>query len=337
MNYLQRKKWAIMRAGNFHGYLRRSEGYPLTLTDCMAEYPVSLSVSGNTVQDSTPAPDNPVEVQGCGDRTANLFTGFIYDKKSISTSTGMLNNSSSIVVRSDFIKIEPDKTYYWKLPDGITTSDFTSGVLHGYTEADGTTWCGRSTNNDMTNYGVNSHIVKLGSRITTNIPSDAGEINYVRFNFICATADVKNKLLSEQSYLIEGSTLVDEPYGYKLPLLLSNSDGETCTFPIYTDAPLYGNGDISDTVELDVRNKAATRIDRISVDDSGNITLLAESVTTDISNMQDWDSIPQFWRGTVIITADTTVPPSGMNAMWYAKTPGDAILGDMLLGVQLLT
>ena len=33
----------------------------------------SWSIAGNTVQDGTPTPDNPVEVVGVGDRTANLL------------------------------------------------------------------------------------------------------------------------------------------------------------------------------------------------------------------------------------------------------------------------
>lgn len=178
-NNMRSKIWNLIRGGSFHGYLRTVSGYPLTLTDCMAEYPVSLAVAGNTVQNGTPAPDNPVEVQGCGDKAEE---------------------------------------------------------------------------------------------------------------------------------------------GYKVLVIVSGNTGaESQTFPIYTDAPLYGNGDISDTVELDVKNRTATRIDRISVDDSGNITQLAAPVTTDISDMQDWDSIPKLWRGTAILTADTTVSPSALVCDYYSK------------------
>ena len=33
----------------------------------------SWSITGNTVQDGTPSPDNPVEIQSVGERTKNLF------------------------------------------------------------------------------------------------------------------------------------------------------------------------------------------------------------------------------------------------------------------------
>lgn len=71
--YLRRKIWTLNRSGKFRGYLRTVSGYPVTLTDCMVGQPVSLAVDGNAVQDGTPTPDNPIDVQLCGDRTGNLF------------------------------------------------------------------------------------------------------------------------------------------------------------------------------------------------------------------------------------------------------------------------
>ena len=65
--YLRRKIWTLNRSGKFRGYLRTVSGYPVTLTDCMAGQPVSMAVDGNAVQDGTPTPDNPVDVQLCGD------------------------------------------------------------------------------------------------------------------------------------------------------------------------------------------------------------------------------------------------------------------------------
>ena len=70
--YLRRKIWTLNRSGKFRGYLRTVSGYPVTLTDCMAGQPVSLAVDGNAVQDGTPTPDNPIDVQLCGDRILPL-------------------------------------------------------------------------------------------------------------------------------------------------------------------------------------------------------------------------------------------------------------------------
>ena len=63
-----------MRAGTFRGYLRSVSGVsPLTLTNCMNDYPVNITVSGNSVQDGTLTADAPVEISHCGDSTINLL------------------------------------------------------------------------------------------------------------------------------------------------------------------------------------------------------------------------------------------------------------------------
>ncbi|MGN1132268.1 MAG: hypothetical protein ACI4RL_05140, partial [Ruminococcus sp.] len=112
MNYLQRKKWAIMRAGSFHGYLRTTSGYPLTLTDSIPGYPVSLSVSGNTVQNGTPSPDNPVEVQGCGELTDDGYKiPLVFSGKNLLSSKYITWSSSA-----DF--------------KGLTVEKLSDGALH---------------------------------------------------------------------------------------------------------------------------------------------------------------------------------------------------------------
>lgn len=88
------------------------------------------------------------------------------------------------------------------------------------------------------------------------------------------------------------------------------------TFPIYLDAPLHGNGAISDTVELNMENRVAIITRRFSLDDTGEIIEIVAPITTDISDKIDWNSIPRLWRGTVIITADTTVSPSSIGATY---------------------
>ena len=51
-----------------------AEGYPLVLENCKANKRMKqLEVYGNSVQDGTPTPDAPIEVQSVGERTVNLF------------------------------------------------------------------------------------------------------------------------------------------------------------------------------------------------------------------------------------------------------------------------
>lgn len=71
MNRQQIKKWSLLRHLNFKGYKRTASGNPLNMVKVM--FPSQLTIYGNAVQDGTPSPDAPVEVQLCGNRTNNLL------------------------------------------------------------------------------------------------------------------------------------------------------------------------------------------------------------------------------------------------------------------------
>lgn len=297
MSSMRRKIWNLIRGGSFHGYLRTSSGYPLTLTGCMAEYPVMLSVSGNTVQDGTPTPDNPVEVQGVGDRTKNLSPISVVSPETVNICTQEYLQEGKTYT---FSRVKDEGYAYtgYNLIIGAENTGYISGVT-------------QLQRINVGNISADFHSVTFTAEAS----------GYLWINgYATITAHYHDIMLNEGT-----EPLPYEPYGYKVPLVLSNSDGEPQTIPIYTDMPLYGNGTISDTVELDVRNRHAVRNKRVSIDESGNITQLATPVTTDISDMQDWDSIPKLWRGTAILTADTTIQPSDIAVKYYADNPGEEV------------
>ncbi|MGM9936893.1 MAG: hypothetical protein ACI38A_06075 [Candidatus Ornithomonoglobus sp.] len=412
-NELRRKIWNLIRGGGFHGYLRTASGYPLALTDCMAEYPVSLSVSCNTVQDGTPSPDNPVEVQGVGDKTNNLFYPTVFDFESSGGLKYELQADGGIHIYGTKIK---DGTWLAiKSLFELSESSYTPRLLvvpnvaNESTEITKNKWGVLYTTDTKTDTYV--------SPFDSTIKLSEGEaLKSVKFYYTDPIAIGTYVDITLYLMLNEGETALPyEPYGgYKCPLLLSNSDGEQQTFPIYMDTPLYGNGDVSDSVELDVRNKTATLTQQYyqysfngaekSITSGSNsngvvyglgipflrkalnslcnkcsivadsvaspsatlktfsgvtgggydymyfyvpttlcaninefkawlselyaagtpltvVYQLATPVTTDISGKIDWDSIPKLWSGTVIITADTTVSPSGITVKYYADKP----------------
>ena len=113
---------------------------------------------------------------------------------------------------------------------------------------------------------------------------------------------------------------------------------------VYADKPLYAVGDAGDTITLDFDAKTATRTDKTAeikaynnepisgeyISSTGSLTegaqviyALSEPTTTDISDLQDWDAFPSTWRGTVVISADTTIQPSSMAAKYYATKKED--------------
>lgn len=51
-----------------------AEGYPLVMENCKKNKRMKqLEIFGNSVQDGTPTPDNPIEVQSVGEKSVNLF------------------------------------------------------------------------------------------------------------------------------------------------------------------------------------------------------------------------------------------------------------------------
>ena len=69
MNYLQKKKLAFMSIVNrVKGFVRTVVGLPpLVLPDCVGDNLINYSISGNSVQDGTPTPDNPIEIESVGE------------------------------------------------------------------------------------------------------------------------------------------------------------------------------------------------------------------------------------------------------------------------------
>ena len=87
-----------------------SDGSPIT----------AYTIKGNTVQDGTPTPSNPVDVNGVGERTANLCNGWEYGN--IDTSGN--EQASNTEMRTGYIPIDYNKIFsisrevttgYWKV------------------------------------------------------------------------------------------------------------------------------------------------------------------------------------------------------------------------------
>ena len=103
MMNLRRKRLRLMRDTQWRGYARTAEGNPITLSQVRSM--VNLSVLGNSAQDGTPSPDNPVEVVGTGVRTGNLF-----DLTDVLNSDGYIDsNYNKSIAITPFHVIEGEK------------------------------------------------------------------------------------------------------------------------------------------------------------------------------------------------------------------------------------
>lgn len=185
MNLLAIRRRALMM--NIKKFIRSIAGTPpLSLIKCFNEKSViNYRIDGNTIQDGTPIPEAPVDVESVGERTKNLF-----NKATAELNTGLAYTtggtySTNSYFTSDYIPIEKNQTYAlnWNTAKWYCFYDADKNFLR-YAQA-------RSFNN-----------------------TDA---EYVR---ITAANEELDTLQLEK-----GSTTTEyEPYGYKVPVNVSGKN-----------------------------------------------------------------------------------------------------------------
>ena len=118
MKYLEMKKRAFMSIVNaVKGFVRTVSGIPpITLPDCVDnDSLISYSISGNSVQNGEPTPENPVEVESVGEKIKNLFdyTAFCNEYNAVNT-----NNSNYHAKLNDtFLEEECFSIPIWNYTD----------------------------------------------------------------------------------------------------------------------------------------------------------------------------------------------------------------------------
>lgn len=187
---------------------------------------------GNAVQAATPSPDNPVEMQACGDKTANLFDYI--------TQAGDMTDVAHTAIRDTYLKSDGSfvtlsgwfvSDYIEIIGDFVTVSNIGGNVPAICVYDENKNFIrGKSYNTGGS--------TKLGS-----CTIDATGAKYVRFSFVHSTMGVI-------AMLNEGETALPyEPYGYKIPFTTAAEDGsESITTTVYLDKPLYKIGDYADSL-----------------------------------------------------------------------------------------
>ena len=220
-------------------------GNPLTLQN--AKRLRKLTIYGNAVQDGTPSPDAPVEVQLCGDRTGNLF--------------------DITQIRGNQIEVADNKIYLSDYACSTLMSPKTFLEMTGLNPGD-TITCSNSaevisgTANDVlgrvafsAKNGGTPLVLCSNNTRTVTIPSDFNNDNYNNLLLYGAhIPDESGEQLAVMSNLAiyKGSYTADtlpayEPYGYKvsgrtegLNLFTSDeSDWQTQTYK-YFKIPIDG-------------------------------------------------------------------------------------------------
>ena len=199
------------------GFTRETSGtVPLTINGIGKDLK-SWSITGNTVQNGTPTPENPVEVQAVGDRTANLY---LWNGNLLGSSGLTVSENKSVI--SSVVDVRGINTVYF-------TGDKTL------------------LNSSVYRISKSDTPIEVGSTVKAFDSSFVGGVYDVSdCNYLLVTASVYNKpqenieIIKNTFMLNLGSTpLPYEPYGYKIPVVTSADGAEPITTPIYLPTPLY--------------------------------------------------------------------------------------------------
>ena len=186
--------------------------FPIVLRTTEQSIP-TWSMDGNVETSGTPSPSSPITINGCGDRTANLFDVNNATLQKYITSDGSITDNVNYAI-TDYLPIEPSTKYSLS---GI--SDQPSTAYHAYYD---------------TTKNLISTVQASNLQQTLNTPANAA---YIRCSWrIASSLDIMMNV---------GDTLLPyEPYGYEISVV-SNS---TTLSPIYLSEQLMKIGDTADSL-----------------------------------------------------------------------------------------
>ena len=224
-----------------------ASGNPLTLQN--AKRLRKLTIYGNAVQDGTPSPDAPVEVQLCGDKTGNLYD--VNDKYK-TWNTAVTDDAGWIIINFDnsFGDSEYWTSCFTKYRDVIEPNIQYTLVTEIEYISGGTIYAtSRATDNNISPF--NTHVVYSTAGTyccTVTSKSNLSDCNVLLRTFGCIgagdtlTAKFRISLL-KGSYTAE--TIPDyEPYGYKVSgrvegVNLFDKSNVTLGYRLYQDGQLH--------------------------------------------------------------------------------------------------
>ena len=179
------------------GFTRETSGtVPLTINGIGKDLK-TWSITGNTVQNGTPTPENPVEVWGCGDRTSNLLNF----EDLIAAPSGLMPDRQFTFPHLLTLYLKPNTTYTCASSGTGSATSISADLSRSlyFCSTDG-------------KYSVNAN------NPVTYTTDNTGR---VFIGFIDSRTNAQ-QYLNKTAYvwLNEGSTpLPYEPYGYKIPIV----------------------------------------------------------------------------------------------------------------------
>lgn len=218
-----------------------AEGYPLVLENCKANKRMKqLEIYGNSFQDGTPTPDNPIEVESVGVKSVNLFDidNTNYDDGHLIVPNGGANINANYITTNFLEILKPNKSYTVSFNQIYETAKTTNRCVAYDSNQNviGTLW------------DLSCTFGKQSSNFTT-----PDNLAYIRIGM---------RKTDEDFQIQEGSTVTPyEPYGkYKIPVVsrgvnlfsmsMVNATAKTVngiTFTPLDDERVHIKGKLADT------------------------------------------------------------------------------------------
>ena len=230
------------------GFLREktSTTFPITFGG-VGKNLKDYKIYGNSVQDGTPTPSNPVEIESVGEKTKNLF-----NYKTASTQKGSFDNNG--VFHATDNDNRDNLIYKIQLYNGNTmvtnssrnisiTGTGTYRVTSPELIQSGTTRIRFANNGNSSEFSINCDID--GSQFVGQ---------YASIVFTVDDATVGTSVISDIMFYVGNEPFDYEPYGYKIPVIVGNT-----TTNIYLDEPLRKIGDYADYIDFE-NNKVVRNI-----------------------------------------------------------------------------
>ena len=203
----------------------------------------NLCIYGNSVQDGTPSPDNPIEIQSVGEKTKNLCEKMTFIsngvvivnpykdgfKATAKEGASGYNNYVKSTVMLHLNKLEWGKTYTLSYYAEQSNPNMSSLFRVGYTNATNNSWVDFA-NKSVTNNSVNVITFTLPDEQPKYMGADKGGAgsNGVQFliNVQRATLDTLETITITDIMLVEGTIPAEyEPANkYKIPIKVSGKN-----------------------------------------------------------------------------------------------------------------
>ena len=194
---------------------------PLTVPKCKNTNLINYKIYGNTVQNNTPTPSNPVEIKSVGDKTNNEFkpstssplSGVTVSHDNLTdiyTINGTTSAAGNIWLSNNFVP---------NISEGEAVT-LTAEILSGTIDRNGGYIYYSMFNNNNSKYIRNAdgnYLVSKGKIVKNNVNMISG--TYMKFCIQTGAGNVKFNNIKLRVQLEKGNVSTPiEPYGYRIPI-----------------------------------------------------------------------------------------------------------------------